>query len=127
MKNSKVFYIVDKVANSFELVIAFFLLVVIAVKFVEIILGSFTDPVVFIDDDFKTILSTAFTLVIGVEFIKMLYKHTPESVIDVLLFAIARQTVIYYEGTVDLLIGVAALAGLFAAKKFLIDWKSEKK
>jgi hypothetical protein len=51
----------------------------------------------------------------------MLIKHTPESVIDVLLFAIARQMVVYQERTLDLLIGVAAIVGLFLTKKYLSD------
>lgn len=39
---------------------------------------------------FTTVLEHAFNLIIGVEFIKMLAKHTPGSAIEVLLFAIAR-------------------------------------
>ena len=37
---------------------------------------------------FNTFLGHVFNLVIGVEFIKMLSKHTPGSAIEVLLFAI---------------------------------------
>ena len=75
---------------------------------------------VILNMEFEQILSVAFALVIGVEFTKMLFKHTPETIIDVLLFAIARQTVIYHANMTDMLVGVAAIAGLFAAKKFLI-------
>jgi hypothetical protein len=121
MKNSKVLAYIDKIANIFEVAIGVFLLIVIAVMFAEIIISTVGFDVVLIGSPFQTILSASFSLVIGVEFIKMLYKHTPESVIDVLLFATARQTVIYYEGTADLLLGVAAIAGLFAAKRFLIN------
>lgn len=75
---------------------------------------------------FNGILSIILTLVIGVEFTKMLCKHTPEAVIDVLLFAIARQMVVYQDSVLDLLIGMASIVGLFAAKKFLLD-KFDKK
>jgi hypothetical protein len=126
MKPNKVIFYVDKVANAFEIVIGIFLLAMVAVKFAEVVMGTAGHEYTVIDYDFKEILSMSFNLVIGVEFIKMLYKHTPESVIDVLLFAVSRQTVIYYEGTYDLLIGVAAIAGLFAAKRFLIEWQKKK-
>ena len=67
----------------------------------------------------------ALALVIGVEFTKMLYKHTPDTVIDVLLFAVARHMVMYHERTMDMLIGAVSIAGLFAAKKYLIDKRSD--
>jgi phosphate starvation-inducible membrane PsiE len=40
--------------------------------------------------------------------------------VDVLLFAIARYMVVYHERTIDLLIGVIAIAGLIAVKKYLL-------
>lgn len=39
---------------------------------------------------FAEFLSTVFELVIGIEFVKMLAKHTPGSAIEVLLYTIAR-------------------------------------
>ena len=43
---------------------------------------------------FNTLLASAFNLVIGIEFIKMLCKHSPDTVIEVLLFAIARKLIV---------------------------------
>jgi len=117
----------DKITCFFEMVIAFALLIVIAIKVIEISSEMIGVEIVIIAMEFKRILSTVLALVIGVEFIKMLYKHTPETVIDVLLFAIARYIVIYHDNTLDLLIGAIAIVGLFAAKKFLIDAVSRKK
>jgi hypothetical protein len=111
----------DIIANSFEIIIALLLLLIIAIKFIELFFQMAGFDIDIIVMDFDRILSATFTLVIGVEFTKMLYKHTPETVIDVLLFAIARQTVIYHDSITDMLIGVLAISGLFAAKKFLID------
>ena len=117
----------DKVTYIFEMVIAFALLLVIAIKIVEISSEMIGFQVVILAMDFERILSSVLTLVIGVEFIKMLCKHTPETVIDVLLFAIARYIVIYHDDTLDLLIGAVAIVGLFAAKKFLVDAKAKAK
>ena len=111
----------DKVTYLFEMAIAILLLAVIAIKIVETSSEMAGFQVTILAMDFERILSTTLTLIIGVEFIKMLCKHTSETVIDVLLFAIARQIVIYHENTLDLLVGMVAIAGLFAAKRFLIN------
>jgi hypothetical protein len=123
------FHRLDKTAKIFEVSITVLFFLVIAIKVVEIVFGLAGVELVIIETDFDSFLSAAFALVIGVEFTKMLFKHTPETVIDVLLFAIARQTVIYHERTLDLLIGAIAVAGMFAAKKFLIhklNWKEKE-
>lgn len=59
------------------------------------------------------------TIVVGIEFVKMLMLHTPRAVTDVLLFAIARQLVVNHSSAVDTLLGVAAVALIFVIKKFL--------
>ncbi len=58
-------------------------------------------------------------LVVGVEFIKMLIRHTPGAVIEVLLFAIARQLIVYHTSTLETLIGILAVGCAFAIRKFL--------
>lgn len=68
---------------------------------------------------FNQYLAVAFNLVIGIEFIKMLCKHTPETVIEVLLFAIARQLIVEHTSTFENLIGIICIAVLFATRKYL--------
>lgn len=68
---------------------------------------------------FHVFLEHAFNLVIGIEFIRMLIKHTPGSALDVLLFAIARHMVLDGANGFELLMGVASIAGIFAVRKFL--------
>ena len=121
MSAKKLIPVIDKITYVFEMIIAFSLLVVIGLRIIEISAQMLGFELVILAMDFERILSSVLTLVIGVEFIKMLCKHTPETVIDVLLFAIARYIVIYHDNTLDLLIGAVAIAGLFAAKKFLLD------
>ncbi|MDR2600818.1 MAG: transporter [Oscillospiraceae bacterium] len=126
MKNSKLNTVLDKVTYYFEVGFTFIILGVIVVKTIELIAGMFSHDLIILPVDFDSILSASFALVIGVEFTKMLYKHTPETIIDVLLFAIARQTVLYHANMLDMLIGVAAIAGLFLAKKYIIQLKQKK-
>jgi hypothetical protein len=49
----------------------------------------------------------------------MLIRRTPESLIEVIFFVIARKMLIKTDHFYELLIGVVALAGLFAIRKYL--------
>ena len=72
-------------------------------------------------DSLVAILDKAITLAIGAEFIKMLCKHTPETVIEVLAFALARQLIVGHAAPLENLITVIAIAALFAIRRFLLQ------
>lgn len=111
--------ILEKIAYYIEAVLTFLLLTTIVILLVELFLKQLGISVEIIAMDFDSILSNVFTLVVGVEFTKMLCKHTPETVIEVLLFATARQMVLSHGNMTSMLMGVVSIAGLFAIKKFL--------
>lgn len=69
--------------------------------------------------NYDDLLTTCFNLVIGVEMIRMLYLHSPQTMYEVLLFAIARQVIIDHSSPINSLIGVISIAILFATRKFL--------
>jgi len=114
------------IANYFEVAFAVMILIIVIIRAVEVFALLFGYQIIILKMGFEEILSMALTLIIGVEFTKMLFSHTPESVIDVLLFAIARQAVLYHEKPTDMLLGIVAIAGLFAVKKFLVIRNLEK-
>jgi uncharacterized membrane protein SirB2 len=66
------------------------------------------------------ILDDAIILAIGAELIKMLCKHTPETIIEVLAFALARQLIVGHAAPWENLITVAAIAVLFGVRRFLL-------
>ncbi|MDO5516701.1 MAG: phosphate-starvation-inducible PsiE family protein [Clostridium sp.] len=70
-------------------------------------------------DLFNILLASAFNLVIGIEFIKMLCKHSPDTVVEVLLFAIARQLIVEHTSTMENLMGIISIGILFAVRKYL--------
>jgi len=72
-------------------------------------------------DALVSILDGAITLAIGAELIKMLCKHTPETVIEVLAFALARQLIVGHVSPIENLITVLAIAVLFSIRKFLLN------
>lgn len=57
---------------------------------------------------------------IGLELAIVLIRHTTESVLQVIIFAVARKVLIFAESSFEIAIGVAALAGLFAVRKYLL-------
>ena len=78
-------------------------------------------PGLFIDGndvEIRTFLERALDIVIGIEFIKMLAKHSPGSSLEVLLYAIARHMVIGHESAFENLLSVGAIALIFIVRKF---------
>lgn len=100
------------------------------------LLGSMSQGTV----SYRHFLESALDLVIGIEFIKMLIKHTPGSVAEVLLFALSRHMVLEGGSSMENLLTVCAIAIIFAIRKFLfvetfefttsdkpVDWLSDWK
>mgnify|MGYP006992965955 CR=1 FL=1 len=58
------------------------------------------------------------TLAVGVELIKMLSQHTPATVVEVLMFAIAREMVTYHDSALNTAIGVLSICALCDKKVF---------
>jgi len=68
----------------------------------------------------QTFLGHSLTLVIALELVDMLIRHTPSSVIEVLLYAIARKIIIESKNMFDVVLGIIAIAGIFAINKFFV-------
>jgi hypothetical protein len=109
-----------KAARALELTVAAIILVVI-VWSGALLLWNTGNTLLLTPDAFSLgdFFSSALLLVMGLEFVKMLALHSAGAVIDVLLFTIVRQMIISHSGALDTLLGVAAVAAIFAVKKFL--------
>ncbi len=105
--------------NALELIIAVLLAGGIIIMTIQLILsfGNLTDIGKY--PNYDDLLTVCLNLIIGVEMIRMLYLHTPMTVFEVLLFAIARQIIIGHSVPLHTLIGVISIAILFATRKFL--------
>ncbi|WP_084280807.1 transporter associated domain-containing protein [Alkaliphilus transvaalensis] len=77
-------------------------------------------------DTFKKFLSIALLLVIGVEMVLMLLSHSSSSILELVLFAIARKMLIYSETMLDLILGTVAIAIVFIIRKYLMSSKYTK-
>lgn len=67
-----------------------------------------------------TYLNNVLTIVVGLEFVRMLIDLTPANTIEVLIVAIARQIILNHDSSLNNLICVICIAGLFATRHFLI-------
>ncbi len=77
-------------------------------------------------DSAGTYLQNILTIIIGVEFVRMLINLTPANVLEVLIVAIARQIIISHDNPLINISCVLCIAGLFAIRKFLISEKDLK-
>lgn len=113
--------IIYNTARYTEIILSVVILVVIALTGIGLVHDIAEIPVWNMDSSFFTqFLANALSLVVGAEFIKMLCRHSAQNVVEVLLFATARQMVVEHLQTWQTLVGVAAIALLFAIRKYLM-------
>lgn len=111
--------ILKKLSSLLELFIAMMLTIGIILLCLRMATSLGNIPNLDAYPNYEDLLETCFNLIIGVELIRMVYHHTPNTVFEVLLFAIARQIIIDHTSIWGSLIGVCAIAVLFATRKFL--------
>ena len=108
---------IAEAAGILEVVLSGIVLVALLlsiVPLVELMPGLLTDA----DSmEVHTFLERALDIVIGIEFIKMLAKHSPGSVLEV-LYAIARHMIVGHEDAVQNLVSVGAIALIFIIRKY---------
>ena len=111
---------VAKTASFLETIVAVLVLVSTLVAGVRVGI-DLASVVVYTDlnEAFSQFLRNAFNVIIGIEFVKMLAKHSPGSAIEVLLFAIARQMVVEHTSPVENLISIVAILLIFVIRKYL--------
>lgn len=69
--------------------------------------------------EFIVFLKYIFNIIIGIELLKMFCRHDLDSVVEVLLFAVARSIIIEHMTSIETLLGILAIAILFVVRKFL--------
>ena len=70
--------------------------------------------------DIHNYLHNILTIVVGLEFVRMLIDMTPANTLEVLIVAIARQVIVSHEDPISNVCCVLCIAGLFATRHFLI-------
>ena len=67
-----------------------------------------------------SILHNLLTIVVGLEFVRMLIDTTPANILEVLTVAIPRHVVLSHDDYWSNLACVACIAGLFAIRRYLV-------
>ena len=109
----------QKIANGLEIALSIFVAVVLLLLIIRMVI-TLTPEAWAGEVGVSTVLVEALEIAIGVEFIKMLCLHTPGTVLEVLLFAIARHMIVKETTALETLLGIVSIAGLFAIHKFLL-------
>ena len=106
---------IAEAAGILEVVLSGIVLVALLmsiVPLVELMPGLLTDA----DSlEIRTFLERSLDIVIGIE---LLAKHSPGSVLEVLLYAIARHMIVGHEDAVQNLVSVGAIALIFIIRKY---------
>lgn len=114
-------HLLKQVAAILEYVIAFMLAIGIILLCLHMVCSLQYIPNLNTYPNYDDLLEVCFNLIIGVELIRMMYSHSPSTVFEVLLFAIARHIIMDHTSIYSSLIGVCSIAVLFATRKFLFS------
>lgn len=108
------------IAYIFELIVSVLLIAAICVNLlpvISIIIGDYAD--LGKGTDFSIILEKIFSVIIGIEFLKMLCRHNIDSVVEVILFTLARKMILEHGTAFDSLLTIISIAILFCIRKYL--------
>ena len=70
--------------------------------------------------DINEFLHHILTIVVGLEFVRMLIDTTPANILEVLTVAITRHVILSHDDYWSNLVCIACIGGLFAIRRFLI-------
>lgn len=70
--------------------------------------------------DVSHMLHNLLTIVVGLEFVRMLIDTTPANILEVLTVAITRHVILSHDDPWSNVACIACIAGLFAIRRFLI-------
>ncbi|MBQ7330487.1 MAG: transporter [Oscillospiraceae bacterium] len=114
----KVEHFYRRVLHILELMIAAIAIVVLIISLGLEISRMITVSDYF--DDVHTFLHNVLTIVVGLEFVRMLIDMTPANTLEVLIMATSRHIIMNHSNDWTLLIGIICIAILFAIRRFLI-------
>ena len=70
--------------------------------------------------DVHSILHNLLTIVVGLEFVRMLIDTSPANILEVLTVAITRHVVLTHDDPLSNLSSIACIAALFAIRRYLV-------
>ena len=114
----KLEHLLHKTVHMLEFIIAIMTVLVLVALLVFEIYEMFTAEGYF--DTADLYLHHILTIVVGLEFVRMLINLTPANTLEVLIVAISRQVIVDHDNAISNIVCVLCIAGLFAIRRFLI-------
>ena len=108
-----------RLVGGLEVIVGICILVAVAAAIFGLIADIHIPTIVSSPESLQAYLTTAMTIIIGVEFVKMIFSYNINTVIEVLMLAVARQMVVTHTSPVENLITIVSVSLLFAIRKFL--------
>ena len=71
-------------------------------------------------NDLSTFLHNVLSIVVGLEFVRMLIDMTPANTLEVLIVAISRHVILTHDNPLTILVCVLCVAALFATRRYFI-------
>ena len=107
----RILHFIERVIAAVTLIV---LLVALALELYQMVVvdGYLTD--------IGTYLHNVLTIVVGLEFVRMLIDTTPANVLEVLTVAITRHVILSHDDPWSNVACIACIAGLFAIRRFLV-------
>lgn len=102
-----------------ELIMAVIITIAILIFLAALVGKLIQTPIADPSEQLIEFLRSMLSLVIGVEFVKILIRHQVEDVLDVLIFAIARFMIVSHGSGVEVLLQIIGVAILFGVRKYL--------
>lgn len=119
-KKGEIAYFLRRICDIIELVLAVLTIAGIVIAIIGLVpqLGEFWENRHEVQQ-LIWYLEMVFNIVIGVEFLKMLCRPDADTVVEVLLFLVARHMIIGETGALEDLLSIISMAILFAVKKYI--------
>ena len=114
----RVEHVFRRILHFLERVIASITLIVLLISLGLELYQMFTDTGYL--GDLNQFLHNILTIVVGLEFVRMLIDTTPANVLEVLTVAITRHVILSHDDPWSNMACIACIAGLFAIRRFLV-------
>lgn len=117
----KIKNIVLRISNYMEIIIALFLVVITVALFIKFVYAVILEgPIAWNQGTIHSIVQDAFNLIIALEFIRMLLKHSIGSILEIVLFSVARGLVVDHSTGIETVLIVFALGLVLLIRKYLL-------
>ncbi|HIX90815.1 MAG TPA: hypothetical protein H9845_07980 [Candidatus Agathobaculum pullicola] len=110
---------ISSAATAIELTLGLIILLACVMGSVGLVYTTELNQLFLVPDYLQKRLSDACLIIIGIELIKMITCHTIDSVVDVMLLAIARQMIVEHTTPVENMLAVLSVGVLFVIRKYL--------